>query len=217
MLPEHDAVVFDEAHRLEESAASWLGGRVSRAGLRRLALDVERACRDGQKPLPASQVDRVERAGERLLRAVAPPSGRRRLRAVPPEVALVLIDALGDLATALQGQGEDLDALARRTLGIAAQVEACLELGELDRVVWSEPDALAWAPVSVADELRERLWEEGPTAILVSATLTTGDDAGFVRRRLGLERRQRGRRRLAVRLRRPGADLPAALDARPAQ
>src|SRR4051812_13177952 len=27
VLPEHDAVVFDEAHRLEESAASWLGGR----------------------------------------------------------------------------------------------------------------------------------------------------------------------------------------------
>ena len=37
VLPEHDAVIFDEAHRLEESAASWLGGRVSRAGLRRLA------------------------------------------------------------------------------------------------------------------------------------------------------------------------------------
>ena len=29
ILPEHDAVVFDEAHRLEESAASWLGGRIS--------------------------------------------------------------------------------------------------------------------------------------------------------------------------------------------
>ena len=62
VLPEHDAVIFDEAHRLEESAASWLGGRVSRAGLRRLALDVERACRDGQKPLPSREVDRVERA-----------------------------------------------------------------------------------------------------------------------------------------------------------
>src|SRR3954464_5331823 len=35
VLPEHDAVVFDEVHRLEESAASWLGGRVSRQVLRR--------------------------------------------------------------------------------------------------------------------------------------------------------------------------------------
>jgi ATP-dependent DNA helicase DinG len=186
ILPEHDAVVFDEAHRLEESAASWLGGRISRTGLRRLALDVERACRDGQKPVPSREVDRVERAGERLLRAVAPPAGRRRLREIPTEAALVLIDALGDLASALHGQGEDLDALGRRALGVAAQVEVCLTPGDLERVVWSEPDSLAWAPVSVAEELRERLWDDGPTAILVSATLTTGDDAGFVRRRLGL-------------------------------
>jgi ATP-dependent DNA helicase DinG len=187
VLPEHDAVVFDEAHRLEESAASWLGGRVSRAGMRRLALDVERACRDAQKPLPARELDRVERSGERLLRAVAPAAGRKRLREVPAAPALVLVDALGDLASALSGQGEDLDALARRALGVSAQVEACLEAGEHERVVWSEPDALAWAPVDVSGELRERLWEDGPTTVLVSATLTTGEDARFVRRRLGLD------------------------------
>ncbi len=187
VLPEHDAVIFDEAHRLEESAASWLGGRVSRTGLRRLAADVERACREAQRPFPARQIDRVERTGEKLLRAVGPAAGRKRLREVPAEAALVLIDALGDLSHALQGQGEDLDALARRALAAAGEVERCLELGELDRVVWAEPDALVWAPVDVSTELRERLWDEGPTAILVSATLTTGDDAGFVRRRLGLE------------------------------
>jgi ATP-dependent DNA helicase DinG len=187
VLPEHDAVVFDEAHRLEESAASWLGGRVSRHALRRLAHDVERACREAGRPLPARELDRVERTGERLLRAVAPPAGRRRLREVPPEPALVLIDALGDLAAVLHGEGEDLDALSRRSLAAAGEVEACLELGP-ERVAWSEPDALAWAPVDVSAELRERLWDEGPTAILVSATLTTGEDATFVRRRLGLDR-----------------------------
>ena len=53
MLPEHDAVVFDEAHRLEESAATWLGGRVERA--RRCTgspRDVERACREAELPAP---------------------------------------------------------------------------------------------------------------------------------------------------------------------
>jgi ATP-dependent DNA helicase DinG len=187
VLPEHDAVIFDEAHRLEESAAAWLGGRVSRAGLRRLALDVERACREAQKPVPARPLDRVERSGERLLRAVAPPSGRKRLRETPAEPALVLVDALNDLADALHGEGEDLDALSRRALGVAAQVEACLEPSSLERVVWAEPDALAWAPIDVSSELRERLWEDGPTAVLVSATLTTGEDASFVRTRLGLQ------------------------------
>jgi ATP-dependent DNA helicase DinG len=188
VLPEHDAVIFDEGHRLEESAASWLGGRVSRAGLRRLGADVERACREARRVLPARQLDRVERAGDRLLREVAPPSGRKRLRIVPAEPALVLVDALADLSNVLQGQGEDLDALSRRALAAAAEVESCLEQGELERVAWAEPDALAWAPVDVSDELRERLWNDGPTAILVSATLTTGEDATFVRRRLGLDR-----------------------------
>jgi ATP-dependent DNA helicase DinG len=187
VLPEHDAVVFDEAHRLEESAASWLGGGVSRAGLRRLALDLERACRERQETLPARALDRVERAGERLLAAVAPPTGRRRLRQTPQEEALALGDALESLAQELQGHGEELDGLARRCLQMGAQVEALLDPDEQERVVWAEPGAIAWAPVDVSTELRERLWEEGPTAVLVSATLTAGEDARFVRRRLGLD------------------------------
>jgi ATP-dependent DNA helicase DinG len=186
ILPEHDAVVFDEAHRLEESAAGWLGGRVSRAGLRRLVLDVERVARDAHLAPPQRQLERVVRTGERLLEAVAPASGRRRVRATPVELALVLIDALGELASSLQGAGEEQDALARRALVQAAEVEATLGADPQVRVVWAEPDALAWAPVDVAEELSERLWDEGPTAILVSATLAVGDDAGFVRRRLGL-------------------------------
>ena len=187
VLPEHDAVVFDEAHRLEESAASWLGGGVSRAGLRRLALDLERACRERQETLPARALDRVERAGERLLAVVAPPTGRRRLRQPPQEEALALGDALASLALELQGHGEELDGLGRRCLQMGAQVEALLDPDEQERVVWAEPGAIAWAPIDVSTELRERLWDEGPTAVLVSATLTAGEDARFVRRRLGLD------------------------------
>jgi ATP-dependent DNA helicase DinG len=130
VLPEHDAVVFDEAHRLEESAASWLGGGVSRAGLRRLALDVERACRERRETLPQRALDQIERSGERLLAAVAPPSGRRRLRQTPREEAVLLGEALGALAMELQGSGEELDALARRSLQMAAQVEALLDPDE---------------------------------------------------------------------------------------
>ena len=101
---------------------------------------------------------------------------------------MVLGDALAALALELQGHGEELDGLARRSLLAAAQVEALLDPDEQERVVWAEPGAVAWAPVDVSAELRERLWEDGPTAILVSATLTAGEDARFVRRRLGLDR-----------------------------
>src|SRR5205085_1971588 len=135
---------------------------------------------------PARALDRVEVAATRLFAAVGPPSGRRRLRSVPAREADALTERLSELALALTGGGDELDALARRALGAAANVERCRELDDLARVAWAEPDAIAWAPVDVSTELRERLWDGGPTAILVSATLGTGGDFGFVRDRLGL-------------------------------
>jgi ATP-dependent DNA helicase DinG len=185
VLPEHDAVVFDEAHRLEESAATWLGGRISGPVLRRLVRDVDRVCRAAALPVPARTLDRVETAGLRLLAAVAPAEGRRRLRAVPAGPAQDLGARLGELAAALTGTKDEVDAVARRALRLAADVAACLD-PDPNRVVWAEADLLAWAPVDVAPALTELLWDAGPTAVLVSATLTAGEGFGFVRARLGL-------------------------------
>jgi ATP-dependent DNA helicase DinG len=186
VLPEHDAVIFDEAHRLEESAATWLGGRISGPVLHRLLRDTDRACREAALPVPARALDRVEDAGLRLLAAVAPPSGRRRLREVPEEPAQLLYLRLTELAAALTGKKDEVDAVAQRALRLAADAAACLEADDGNRVVWAEPDLLAWAPVDVAPALEELLWGAGPTAVLVSATLTAGDEFGFVRERLGL-------------------------------
>jgi ATP-dependent DNA helicase DinG len=194
ILPEHDAVVFDEAHRLEETAASWLGGGVSTYGLSRLERDVGRACLEAGVPVPTRALDRVRRAGGALIRSVAPPAGRRRLREPPLAKGRTLVQRLSELADALAGANDELDLLALRARGAAANAQACLDADELDRVVWAEPGALSWAPVDVSRRLREALWEGGPTAILVSATLTTEGDFGFVRDRLGL----RGARELAV-------------------
>jgi len=81
VLPEHDAVVFDEAHRLEEAAAAWFGGRISLARLRQLARDVERHCREEETGPPARALDDLDRAGTELIAAFEPASGRRRLTA----------------------------------------------------------------------------------------------------------------------------------------
>jgi ATP-dependent DNA helicase DinG len=186
VLPEHDAVVFDEAHRLEESAAAWLGGRISGPVIHRLLRDADRACREADVPAPARALDRVEGAGRRLLAAVSPASGRRRLREVPPEPVQTLAAHLGELAAALEGGRDELDAVAARALRLAEDAAACLETDDGNRVVWSEPDLLAWAPVDVGPALGALLWDDGPTAVLVSATLTAGEDFGFVRERLGI-------------------------------
>jgi ATP-dependent DNA helicase DinG len=187
VLPEHDAVVFDEAHKLEETAASWLGARITVAAVRRLATDAAQAAADTRVRLPPRAEARVEAAAEDLLREVSPPSGRRRLRAIPRERALVLIDELERIAQAVWGRSDELDAVAARARKLANDVATCLDPATPNLVVWSEPGLLAHAPVDVSERLSNSLWAEGPTAILVSATL----EHGFVERRLGLEHANR--------------------------
>jgi ATP-dependent DNA helicase DinG len=186
VLPEHDAVIFDEAHRLEESAATWLGARITAAAVRRLAADGAQAATEADVRLPPRTAERLESAVDALLREVAPPQGRKRLRTVPKDPCLGLVDELERLSDALRGRRDEADAVAARARMLASDVEACLEPRE-GRVVWSEPGLLAYAPVDVSERLQDALWSDGPTAVLVSATL----EFEFVERRLGLEHANR--------------------------
>lgn len=185
VLPEHDAVVFDEAHRLEEAASSWFGGRVSLGGLRGITHDVERWARERDEQAPTRVLDDIEHLGREVIDRLDPGRGRKRLVAQDVDAVVDAGGALGvtllRLAERLDGAGEEADALARRARAVDGDLAACLELAD-GLVSWSEPGALAWAPVDVADILREALWESGVTAVLVSATL----EAPYVGHRLGL-------------------------------
>jgi ATP-dependent DNA helicase DinG len=187
VLPEHDAVVFDEAHRLEEAAAAWFGGRVSLARIRQLLRDVERHARETETAPPGRTLADVETSGNQLVAAFDPGAGRRRLTAADgDELELLcgrLSRALGDLTGELAGLTEEADALARRAVALRIDIEACAAFDDPDRVAWAESGALAWAPVDVSETLREEVWGAGPTAVLVSATL----EARFLRARLGLD------------------------------
>jgi ATP-dependent DNA helicase DinG len=187
ILPEHDAVVFDEAHRLEEAAAAWFGGRVSLGRLRLLARDAERACREQDAAPPLRALAEIDRLGALVLGELEPPSGRVRLTAgaLAPvlDAVLALVEALAELARALRSISDEADAVARRATLVADDLDACLTLDDPDRVSWAEPSALAWAPVDVSEILRAELWDRPITAVLVSATL----DRTLVRNRLGIE------------------------------
>ncbi len=187
ILPDHDAVVFDEAHRLEEGAAAWFGGRVSLGGLRQLLRDVERACRETRTTVPARVLAEIDRRGEELVTGLDPGRGRRRLTEADAEAAsapaAALAGALDQLAETLRGGSDDLDQLARRALGAVDDLGACLAVGGEGTVSWAEQGALAWAPIDVAETLRELLWEREVVSVLVSATL----EPRFLRGRLGLD------------------------------
>ena len=193
--------------------------RLARRRCARLALDVERACREAQTPLPGAALDRVERAGERLLRAVAPPSRTAaRCARCRPSRRSSCVDALGDLATALQGQGEDLDALARRALGAAGAGRGVPRAGGARA---RRLGGARRARVGAGRRLRASCASgSGTTARRRSSSRrrsTTGEDATFVRRRLGLDDAREAVVGSPYDFARAGAALPAARDARPAR
>jgi ATP-dependent DNA helicase DinG len=187
VLPDHEAVVFDEAHRLEDAAAGWFGGRLSLAGIRQLLRDVERAYREGGRAAPTRALAEIDRSAEELLGGLDPGRGRRRLTEADVDAALepasALASSLEQLAGALRGMGEDEDALARRALGAVDHLDVCLTVDHENAVSWAEQAALVWAPVDLSGLLREALWERDVTAVLVSATL----EPRFLRGRLGLD------------------------------
>lgn len=196
VLPEHDVVVFDEAHELEDVAAEWLGARIGVADLIRLSRDIERACERDQRERPSADLVDMERHGAALAAALGYSDSRRRMRpadlaALPVAATSGLREALSTLAARLEGGGDECDTVSRQTQRLAFALDACLDADPDETVVWSERAELGArlcaAPVMVGKVLREALWDRIGSAVLCSATLATGDDLGFVRRRLGIE------------------------------
>ena len=135
VLPEYEAVVFDEAHALEDVATEYFGLSVSSYRIEELARDAERAVADRPdlQKLVRERSSSLERAGERFFGALAqelrlasrraggggarPSAGRRGWK--PPE-------GDGDVRVALTGPM--LEPLAAEQARLDAALE---ELGEL--------------------------------------------------------------------------------------
>jgi ATP-dependent DNA helicase DinG len=176
VLPEHDVVVFDEAHQLEEilSATAGLelgGGRFTAVARAARAILAEPGI-----------TDRVEGAGVALVAALSDFNGQR---VTPPQVSKALGTArthLDGLATALSGiKTDDADATTRKAraqaalTGLVEDMDRVLELGAGD-VAWVEGPpgnpVLKVAPVDVSATLAELLSDT--SVVLTSATIPSG-------------------------------------------
>jgi ATP-dependent DNA helicase DinG len=144
------------------------------AFIRSTSADPEACAEGGAQETEGGQEGAFEltRAGERLLELMN---------------ALSLLEAT--LAT-VKDPPQEVDVLIRRT----AQVKADLEFILLDRdprfVRWYEKRGrgvfLQATPIEISEILAERLFDRVRTAILTSATLTSGGSFRFIRSRLGI-------------------------------
>jgi ATP-dependent DNA helicase DinG len=177
VLPDHDVVVFDEAHELEDVASSTLGLELAPGRLFALARNAGPLVSDG------AILTALEDGGTRLTAVLLQHRGQRLPRPLPEEVETVLTvlrERAARLSAALR-QADHADparkARAQQSVGhLTGDLDQVLDLPATS-VAWIEGPAhslvLKVAPIEVAPLLAALLWrgEDAPTAVLTSATI----------------------------------------------
>ncbi len=219
VLPEAAAVVFDEAHELEEIASSYFGVNISNLRFEELARDVEILLR-AKKSLSASltaAAELVRERGRMFFAALPEPKGaegrmpfadREEFLEQSGDVYLGLVNALERLTGELERlRGvEEASGLKKRTTDLASQLTFLLESTDRGFVFWIErrnstgmrqAGSNTWlqaTPIEIASLLSNDLFESIPSVVLTSATLTVQGNFDHIQRRLGLT----GARQLVV-------------------
>jgi ATP-dependent DNA helicase DinG len=210
LLPSYEAVIFDEAHQLEDVATDYFGVGVSSLRLMAIVRDVTRALAQGNAPDKVQSINahvdlRAEQMFDSLRRRIkgdrvavdgATWAGEPEKSAHALDVALEELEgALGSVRGAeLEDGGNEAGALKRRARAIRDDLALLVDGAQkYDRrhVFWAEARGrtvlLHASPVDISNIFRERLLGEVETAVFTSATLTAGGSFEFVRARLGLE------------------------------
>lgn len=192
-LPDHDTVVFDEAHAAPEVAGLFFGRRVDSGQFTRLFTDTARILDNAAAVQPAVT------ATEALFAAIRPADGGRGPwdpHDVPPEINaafLAVDDALDGVQQRLNALDDDPTAerLTTRATRLREGLSRFFSPTFIDTAVWfceghgSTGAALSVQPISPAEHLNQRLFERMRAVIAVSATLAMGDDFSYTRARLG--------------------------------
>ncbi|MGD9793027.1 MAG: ATP-dependent DNA helicase [Acidimicrobiia bacterium] len=177
VLPEHDLVIVDEAHQLEDTISSTSGLELT--GGRFVALSRIGRGVLADEEIPAS----VATAGSRLAAALTEHNGKRLTSPLPSGVQDALIAGRATLAHLLESLRRiDTSVNEADQRKVRAQTAATGLIEELDAAMTVPKAAVAWvegdnanprlriAPIDVGPVLEMGLWEQHPT-ILTSATI----------------------------------------------
>jgi ATP-dependent DNA helicase DinG len=207
ILPEVGAVIFDEAHELEDVAGSYFGVSVSNSRVEELCRDVE-ASLHRNHALSASLSGALKSLRERSMFFFALlPQGEGRFAF---ENRRDFLEENGDEFLALQQSftrlGSELENLpskpeevfnfVRRGQELQVQLGFVMESEDHNTVFWIERRRggrerqnvfLQATPIDVAPILKSCLFDQLECAVLTSATLAVGGGFEYIRKRLGLE------------------------------
>jgi ATP-dependent DNA helicase DinG len=212
VLPDYSAVIFDEAHSIEDVAAEYFGHQVS-------SYQVEDLLRD-MGLLPITDVDanreltraggRVARFSERFWQGFQERGEEGRAPVLPGTFARknprgeIEATALGDSYLSLDGalnrmettldalreQPPEVENLIRRIRELRFGLEFIVAGDDKRYVYWMERRGrgmfLRASPIDVSTLLQDKLFERVETVVMTSATLASAGNFTFARERLGL-------------------------------
>ncbi len=216
ILPDYDAVIFDEAHTLESVAGSHLGltitsgqidytlnrlynDRTQKGLLRHHNLKAEEQEVDRCRVVAEHFFDRIldwsEREENRTGRVHEPFLDRNQLSPVLNKLA----GMIGRHARGLTDASErkNLESASDRLKSLSSGIDDWVKQSSAGHVYWTENIAsrygrrtsLSSAPVDVGPLLREQLFQKTKTVIMASATMAVGKGESpfdFQKTRLGI-------------------------------
>ena len=213
VLPDYSAVIFDEAHLVEDIAADYFGFQVSSFQMDELVRDVERL------PITDTVLNRdlAKQCSKVMALADAfwarftqgrsqdgrfplrPNSFAQKMRtgeieATPlGEAYFALDNSLERLEATLDNLNDDsneVESVVRRTRQTRFDLDFVCSQAEKNYVYWIERRGrgmfLRASPIDVSALLQEKLFDKVQTVVMTSATLSSNGKFDFIKDRLGL-------------------------------
>ena len=201
IIPEYAAVIFDEAHEIEEVAGQYFGVGVSNYQFADLVRDTTGV--GARKRFGGEELNRVliglQTRADQFFALFPQTEGRAGFRAQAQFLkdhgdtyrhVLVTLELLDAHLNLIKDAPEEIFPLIRRTRELYARLQGWMESGNRSLVYWIERRGrgvfLQATPIDVSEILAERLFEDIDCVILTSATIAVSGSFDFVQKRLGI-------------------------------
>jgi ATP-dependent DNA helicase DinG len=201
IIPEYAAVVFDEAHEIEDVAGRYFGVGVSNYQFQELVRDiaaVSRAKQFGSVELDRT-LDTLDDRAQQFFLLFGETEGRIAFKGHAAffdqhgealEDLLRALELIGSHLQLVKNAPEEVIPLYRRIQELQKRLEFWRKGSDRSYVYWVERRGrgcfLQATPIDVSSILEEKLFDSLDTVILTSATLAVGETFEFAERRLGI-------------------------------
>jgi ATP-dependent DNA helicase DinG len=202
ILPEYHAVVFDEAHEIEDVAGQYFGVSVSNYRFQELRRDIAVVSR--MKNFGSPELERVLQRLDELNAAFfslfgegdkrVAFVGRDGFREANEDLYLDVLSSLELIVShlkLLKNPPEEIGPLVRRAQELNEGLRFVMESDAENYVYWLEKRGrgcfLQATPIDVSPIVSEKLFNRVDTVVLTSATLAVAGGFDYTQKRLGVE------------------------------